>query len=73
MHWSKLSSSLSKDQHHTLLFANSLQWEGFAISQGKTTRRFWVLKQPNKAHDKIMILKPHHCDKKLACHDYQIS
>jgi hypothetical protein len=26
------------------------------------------LKQPNKAHDKLMILKPHHHDKKLECH-----
>jgi hypothetical protein len=27
------------------------------------------LKQPNKAHDKIMILKPRRRDKKLECHD----
>jgi hypothetical protein len=43
--------------------------EGFAISRGTTTRRFWVLNQPNKAHDKIMILKPCHRDKKFECHD----
>jgi hypothetical protein len=30
----------------------------------KTTRRFWVLEQPNKDHDKFMILKLCHCDKK---------
>jgi hypothetical protein len=34
----------------------------------KTAQRFWVLKQPNKAHDKIMILKPRRRDKKLECH-----
>jgi hypothetical protein len=43
--------------------------EGFAISRDKTTRRFWVLKQPNKAHDKIVILKPRPHDNKLECHD----
>jgi hypothetical protein len=34
----------------------------------KTTQRFWVLKKPNKVHEEIMILKPHHRDKKLECH-----
>jgi hypothetical protein len=33
----------------------------------KTIQRFQALKQPNKAHDKILILKPHHRDKKLEC------
>jgi hypothetical protein len=35
----------------------------------KIIQRFQVLKQPNKAHDEIMILKSHHRDKKLECHD----
>jgi hypothetical protein len=34
----------------------------------KTTERFWVLKQPNKGHDKVMILKPRRRNKKLECH-----
>jgi hypothetical protein len=42
--------------------------EGSATSRRKTTLRFWVLEQPNKAHDKLMILKLHHRDKKLECH-----
>jgi hypothetical protein len=43
--------------------------EGLAIRREKTTRRFWVLKQPNKAHNKIMILKLRRRDRKLECHD----
>jgi hypothetical protein len=35
----------------------------------KTIRRFRVLKQPNKAHHKIKILKPRRHDKKLECCD----
>jgi hypothetical protein len=31
----------------------------------KATQRFWVLKQPKKAHDKSLILKPHRGDKSL--------
>jgi hypothetical protein len=42
--------------------------EGFAISWRNITQRFWVLKQLNKAHDKLIILKPHRRDKKLECH-----
>jgi hypothetical protein len=44
--------------------------EGFASSRARTTQRFWVMKQPNKAQDKIIILKPRSRDKKLECHDY---
>jgi hypothetical protein len=33
----------------------------------KTMQRFRVLKQPNKAHDKIIILKPRRHNKKLEC------
>jgi hypothetical protein len=44
--------------------------EGFASSRARTTRRFWVMKQPNKAQDKIVILKPRCRNKKLECHDY---
>jgi hypothetical protein len=34
----------------------------------KTTQRFQALKQPNKAHNKISILKPLHRNKVLECH-----
>jgi hypothetical protein len=34
----------------------------------KTTRRFRVLKQPNKAQDNILILKPRRRDRMLECH-----
>jgi hypothetical protein len=34
----------------------------------KTTQRFWVLKQPNKAHNEILILRPRRRDKKLEFH-----
>jgi hypothetical protein len=32
---------------------------------------FWVLKQPNKAHDKLTILKPRHRNKNLECHGHK--
>jgi hypothetical protein len=69
MHWSKLSTIFSKlkiNIEHCYSLIHS-HWEGFTTSRGKTTRRIWVLKQPNKAHDKNMILKTRHRDKKLEC------
>jgi hypothetical protein len=56
-----------KYQRRNLLFHSHR--EGFVTNWRKTTQRFWVLKLPNKAHDKLMTLKPHHHDKKLECHD----
>jgi hypothetical protein len=37
----------------------------------KTTRRFWVLKQPNKAHNKSLILRTRRHDKKPKCHGHK--